>query len=417
MSRLLQFALFFTILVTLFGGFQYYLFRTCQRWVRASFSADRHPFWKRAALITLIAGNLLFVLQFVARSVGWHTSPLGQVFIVLPSAFYFASVVTGFFLVLFNDLRRGLVFGFRHAIAVLKGISRSDSTSYAPSPSETVNEGRRTFLRVGGAGILAAAVGTPLLASLATARDYQIVRLPLFFENLPASLRGLTLAHVSDLHSGPFMSGRDMFEIFEIVNSLHPHVTFVTGDFVDSSDSEIEPLVKAIGNLKAEYGVLGCLGNHDHFATAERVHAALLGQNVRVLNNTHLSLPINGEHLAVVGIDDAGRGTRNFARLDLATRDLHPDKFKILLTHRPDFFTHAKAAGMDLTLAGHTHGGQVGGEVLGLSFYPVNLVFKYAMGHYVEEGKQLYVNVGVGMVGAPIRLVRPEITLLTLNSA
>lgn len=166
MTRLLQFALFFFVLVTLFGGFQYYLFRAYQRWIKASFPADRHAFWKRTARHTLIAGNVLFVLQFVSRSMGWHLSILGQVFIVLPSAFYIASVVTGFVLVLLNDLRRFLVFSFSHAMSALNGISRSASTSYAPPPSEAVNEGRRMFLRAGGAGILAAAVGTPLLASL-----------------------------------------------------------------------------------------------------------------------------------------------------------------------------------------------------------------------------------------------------------
>lgn len=416
MSRLLQFGLFFTILLTLFGSFQYYLFRSYKRWVRSSFPADRLPQWVRTALTVMVVGNFLFVLQFVARSFGWHTSPLGQIFIVLPAAFYFASVITGFVLLLLLDLVRALRFGAAHTVSILKGISRRASTSYAP-PSEAVNNGRRTFLKISGAGILAAAVGIPVLASLSTARDYQIVRLPLFFENLPTSLRGLTLAHISDLHSGPFMSNRNMLEIFEIVNSLHPHLTFVTGDFVDSSDSEIEPLVKAIGILKAEYGVLGCMGNHDHFATAERVHAGLTDSNIHILNNDHLSIPINGEHLTVVGVDDAGRGNRNFARLDLATQGLPPDPFRVLLSHRPDFFAQAKAAQMDLTLAGHTHGGQVGGEVLGFGIYPVNLVYQYSMGHYIEDGKQLYVNVGVGMVGAPIRLVRPEITLLTLNDA
>lgn len=416
MSRLFQFALFFAILLTLFGGFQYYLFRFYKRWVRLSFPAERQPRWVRTALMVLVAGNLLFVLQFVARSLGWHTSPLGQIFIVLPSAFYFASVITGFVLVLLFDLVRAFRFGVAHTASVLNGVSRIASTSYTP-PAEAVNKGRRAFLKVGGAGILAVAAGAPVLASLATARDYQIVRLPLFFESLPASLRGLTLAHISDLHSGPFMSNRNMLEIFEIVNSLHPHLTFVTGDFVDSSDSEIEPLVKAIGILKAEYGVLGCMGNHDHFATVERVHAGLTDRALHVLNNDHLSIPINGEHLTVIGVDDAGRGNRNFARLDLATQGLPSDTFRVLLSHRPDFFAPAKAAGMDLTLAGHTHGGQVGGEIFGLGIYPVNLVYQYSMGHYIEDGKQLYVNVGVGMVGAPIRLVRPEITLLTLNDA
>jgi predicted MPP superfamily phosphohydrolase len=70
---------------------------------------------------------------------------------------------------------------------------------------------------------------------------------------------------------------------------------------------------------------------------------------------------------------------------------------------------------MDLTLVGHTHGGQVGIEAFGMKLYPVYLAYDHPMGHYIEEGKQLYVNVGVGMVGTPIRLVRPEIALFELH--
>jgi predicted MPP superfamily phosphohydrolase len=71
---------------------------------------------------------------------------------------------------------------------------------------------------------------------------------------------------------------------------------------------------------------------------------------------------------------------------------------------------------IDLTLSGHTHGGQIGFEFAGVELYPIDLFQKYSRGHYQMNDKQLYVNVGVGLVGAPIRLVRPEITLLTLTS-
>jgi hypothetical protein len=86
-----------------------------------------------------------------------------------------------------------------------------------------------------------------------------------------------------------------------------------------------------------------------------------------------------------------------------------------MLVHQPRLWPTAKEVGMDLTLVGHTHGGQIGMEMMGMQLYPVRWVYDHPMGHFIEEGKQLYVNVGVGMVGAPIRLVRPEISLYELR--
>jgi len=173
----------------------------------------------------------------------------------------------------------------------------------------------------------------------------------------------------------------------------------------------------SIDTLKAELGVWGCLGNHDHFATAEKVNDALVRRNVRMLNNAHETVTVNGDSFELIGVDDYGAGWRNFANPDAAFAGLRPDSFKILMTHRPDFFDIARKANIDLSLAGHTHGGQVGFDIGPVKLNPVYLFHKYPMGHFMEEGKQLYVNVGVGMVGAAIRLVRPEITLITLESA
>jgi predicted MPP superfamily phosphohydrolase len=417
MARLLQFLLFFTILTTIFAAVQYYLFRNYRKWIQESFDEARAQHLYAVGKIILVLGNLWFVLQFGARFLGWHTTLVIQLLVVLPAAFYFASVMTGLLLLVVKDFVRLLIGTVRHVVSVLKALAATSSTSVDLSSVTRVDDGRRTFLRLSGTGLLTVAVGTPVLASLATARDYRIVRQPLVFPNLPFDLDGLTIAQISDLHSGPFMSKNDMLEIFELVNSLHPLITFVTGDFVDSSDSEIKPLTSAIGMLRAEYGVFGCLGNHDHFATAARVNAALVDQRINMLNNSNATLTIDDARLSIIGIDDAGKGLRNFARPDLALQNVDPESFKILLTHRPDFFKGAKRLDIDLTLAGHTHGGQVGGKIFGVGIYPVNLVYEYSMGHYMEDGKQLYVNVGVGMVGAPIRLVRPEITLFTLHRA
>jgi predicted MPP superfamily phosphohydrolase len=211
------------------------------------------------------------------------------------------------------------------------------------------------------------------------------------------------------------MTEGDMRQIFEIVNSLHPQLTLLTGDQVDNADSQIPPLHRALEVLKAEYGVFGVLGNHDHYANAERVAAAMRDRSVTVLSNEHRTLNVNGERLSLVGIDDAGNGARNFADIDAATENLSPEGFRIFLSHRPDTFATARAHGMHLSLAGHTHGGQVGIEIGGIKINPVYLIHKYARGLYQEGGKYLYVNVGVGMVGVPIRLVRPEIAFFSLH--
>ena len=401
----------------LYGGIQFYVFRHYRRWIKKSVLPDRYGTWMRVALWVISIGNVLFLVQFVLRWYGWYAHLLPQIFVVYPSAWYFASSVMAFVLLLVKDAGRLLLFLVRHLFSILRNLNRLDSTSYNPIPAQEINAGRRGFLKLSGMTLAAASIGAPVLASLATARDYQINRITLSFDELPVGLDGLTLAQVSDLHSGPFMMEADMAEIFEITNSLSPDIILVTGDFVDSVDAEIPAVYNAISVLKAEVGVFGCLGNHDHFATAEKVLSALESRNVVMLNNRHHLLSLNGEQLTLAGIDDYGSGSRNFARPAETVKELQPDSFKIMLSHRPDFFPEAKRLGMNLTLAGHTHGGQVGIEFGKINLNPVYLVHKYARGLYEEEGKKLYVNVGVGMVGAPIRLVRPEITLFTLRKS
>jgi predicted MPP superfamily phosphohydrolase len=291
------------------------------------------------------------------------------------------------------------------------------STSVDSHPPTELSLRRRQLLKFGGATVAGIAIGTPLMSSIASARDYQITKVPLSFANLPVGLHGLTIAQLSDVHSGIYMTEDHMMEIVELANSLHANIIALTGDHVDSSDREIPAVREAMRMLKSDYGIYGCLGNHDHFATAEKVSAALQQIGVVMLDNANRTLRINGERFSLIGVDDAGHGRSNFARLDDGLRGVDPQAFKILLSHRPEFFAQAKKAGMDLTLAGHTHGGQVGIEFWGINLNPAYLFTNYVRGLFREDGKQMYVNVGVGMVGVPIRIVRPEITLITLQRA
>lgn len=417
MSRFFLFPLFFSIVLALFALLQLYPYRTYRRWVIRAFPADRQKAVFKRSWFVLAAGNILVVLQFIVRGSTSYALPLLQYIIVYPAGIYFATVVFGFLIVLFKDCARVLAFWFKHAAHLARQLSRVDSTSVAVDPPAEISDSRRRFLQLSGATVLGVTFSTPLVSSIASARDYRVTRIPIAFPNLPAGLDGLTIAQLSDVHSGIYMLPDHMKEIVELTNSLHANVVALTGDHVDSSDLQIPSMRDAMKMLKSDYGIYGCLGNHDHFATASRVSGALQDVGVEMLDNAHRELVINGETFSILGVDDAGFGSSNFARLDKAMDGVDPETFKILLSHRPEFFSHAKMAGIDLTLAGHTHGGQVGIEFWGINLNPAYLVTKYVRGLFKEEGKQLYVNVGVGMVGVPIRIVRPEITLITLRKA
>jgi len=415
MSRTFFFLPFLAVVFGIFGLLEFRGYRAVRRWVRRVFSQDSQRTFFGAARIVLVAGNALVVLQFALRGSSAYGQPVVQFVIIYPAGIFFAAVVFGFLLLVINDVVRFLAYWVRRVVRLAQQLHESTSTSVAPHPSADLSPERRNFLKWSGAAAIGVTFGTPLVSSIASAHDYRITRIPLSFPNLPAGLCGLTIAQVSDVHSGVYMTEDHMMEIVELTNSLHAHIIALTGDHVDSSDVQIPSVCQAMKMLRADYGIYGCLGNHDHFATAEKVSAALQQVNVVMLDNAHRTLRINGEKLSFIGVDDAGYGSSNFARLDNALKGIDPESFKILLSHRPEFFQHAKKAGMDLTLAGHTHGGQVGVEFWGINLNPAYLVTNYVRGLFVEEGKQMYVNVGVGMVAVPIRIVRPEITLITLQ--
>lgn len=244
--------------------------------------------------------------------------------------------------------------------------------------------------------------------------EFIVNQMTLRFPNLPSALRGLKIAQVSDIHSGPYMTQRQMEEITEAVNAFHPDLVALTGDFVASQKEEIEPFVKGFRGLKSTFGTFACAGNHDEWVGIELFVEAMAAHKEILLRNDARVLTIGGEKLNVIGIDFA---RSNPHLLQRALKAADPDGFKLLLCHYPDYFSAAKAAGIDLMLAGHTHGGQISLDAVGIEFYPIDLFYKYPRGLY-EEGKdgsqKLYVNLGVGFSATPIRTVSPEIAVITL---
>ncbi len=277
---------------------------------------------------------------------------------------------------------------------------------------QNFDESRRKFLKTAFFGISAYAFAGSTIGTL-TRNDYKIERVRIKIENLPDELKGLTIGLISDIHSGIFMTEEDMKEYAFALENLKPDLILLPGDFITSDPEEIYPFVNAFGNLKAKYGVFATLGNHEFFTRQPQKIAQLLEKNgIRVLRNESEKIEINGEKIFIIGIDDLRYG----ADLDKAIKNIEKNKLKILLSHKPYAFEEFAYNQIELTVSGHTHGGQiVFAKIDDTYIAPASLVSKFVAGHYKLGNSHLYVTRGVGVVGLPIRFnCPPEITHITL---
>jgi predicted MPP superfamily phosphohydrolase len=255
-------------------------------------------------------------------------------------------------------------------------------------------------------------------------RELHVTRVPLAVPGLPAGLPPLRIAQISDVHVGTNLSMGQLRRFVAAVNATHPDLICITGDIADSPLAELDRFFPVLGELSARHGVCAILGNHDHYAGAERVSDALRRCTpFRVLRDEAVTLDLDGHPLHVVGLDDRGRdwarGLTADPRLDALLAAAPAGVPVLLLTHRPDVFAQAAAAGVALTLAGHTHGGQL--ALPGRRGTRRNLaqfITPFSRGLFRAGDAHLYVNSGLGVTGQRIRLFTPrEITLLELAGA
>jgi uncharacterized protein len=211
---------------------------------------------------------------------------------------------------------------------------------------------------------------------------------------------------------GNFMKQAKLEWYVRAANDLHPDIVALTGDFIGSSPHFIPACATALEKLNARYGVFACLGNHDYWVGAQRVTQALEAAGVQVLRNQACTLSVKGALVNIAGVDDPWRGEADFDRALSMTK---PNTPTIMLCHQPDLFPAVVQRGIDLTLAGHYHGGQVKLQFLGMAVSPAHFVSQFVEGLHVQGRSQLYVSRGIGITGPPVRLnARPEITLLHL---
>jgi len=242
----------------------------------------------------------------------------------------------------------------------------------------------------------------------------QELRLP----NWPAELSGVRVAFLSDLHVGsPHWGLSRLHELVQRVNAERPDLILLGGDYLINdvwfgSHVEADPIAMELGQLRAPLGVFAVLGNHDWWNNGPKVRAAFEAHGVTVLDDEVRRIHFKGKNFCLLGVRDETERLRSAQKeLELAL----PDMPLVVLMHEPDLFADFDERAT-LTLAGHTHGGQVDLPLLGRRIVPSRYGPRYAAGHIIEGGRHLFVTTGVGTSIIPVRFrVPPEIALLTLR--
>jgi uncharacterized protein len=273
-------------------------------------------------------------------------------------------------------------------------------------------EDRREALRVASAAVLS----TPTLVTafgILHRTDFRLSEVRVPVRGLARDLDGLRIVQVSDIHLSPFLSEKDLERAIDMANETRPHLALVTGDLITRLGDPLDACLKQIARLRAEAGVFGCMGNHEVYASAENyvaVEAARWGG--RFLRRQAAGLRFGHAGLNLAGVDYQ---PSNHPYLTGAERLMAPGCLNVLLSHNPDVFPVAARQGWDLTVSGHTHGGQIGMEILHHNLSPARYYTRYVRGLYRIGRAAGYVSTGLGTVGLPVRLgAPPEVSLIRL---
>ena len=391
MTRLLTFALFLSIMITLTGSAHYYLWSRLVRDPGLPSGVTRALSYALIFLFLAIPGSL-----FVRRS------PLGN---ALEGLVWLAMTWLG--LLLFLTLALGVA-------DLVRGVWQVSRTFADAAPLDA--ERRQVVARLV-AGAAALVGGTLGLWSLRSGLGrVNVQRVDVTLSRLPPSLSGTRIVQLSDVHVGPTIHRHFIETIVRQCNALSPDLLVITGDLVDGSVAELREHTAPLADLRAKYGVFFVTGNHEYYSGAEEWCAELERLGVRVLRNERVSIGSDAASFDLAGVDDHsakrfGNGHGEDVPKALAGRD--PTRELVLLAHQPRTIIEAQEHGVGLQLSGHTHGGQLWPWT-----YLVRLQQPVVAGLARFGQSLVYVSRGTGYWGPPMRLAAPsEITELTLRSA
>jgi uncharacterized protein len=405
---------YFPVLLFFLAGQAYFLWRVCAFLARRI----RKLAFRIAAVVAVLgfyAGLFVSYLSSSSRTtpeptrMTWHDALVSA-----PFLWWIFSSTLASFIVLLVWLVRLSARAVRLTGRLVLSRKQPDT---APSPP------RRNFLE----GVAAAAVAAPFVAGayglLWGRLNMQVRRQPIRLTSLPRGFHGFRIAQLSDIHIGPFMSEAQIRKYAEMCNELKPDLIALTGDFVTWDADTAPAVVNALSGLKARFGVWGSLGNHDAWAGAEEMLTELFARcGVRILRQERSAIKAGNDSFNLIGIDFTNSRRMSVEGAHLSSYTLEgvenlmiPGAANILMSHNPDSFPRAAELGIDLSLAGHTHGGQLALEFISPEIAPSRLVTPFVAGWFQKPGGQLYVNRGIGTIAAPMRVgAPPEITVYEL---
>jgi len=285
----------------------------------------------------------------------------------------------------------------------------------AASAAREGGDGRRAFLRATGAALFTAPVAVAAFGIVQRNR-FELNRIDIPVAGLPEELDGLRIAQITDIHLSAFLSEREFARAVDMANETLPHLTLVTGDLITRRGDPLDACLRQLARLKAGFGVLGCLGNHETYTGTED-YVTEEGRKIGIefLRMTSREIRFGAASINFAGVDYQRTGRPYLVGAESL---VEPGKLNVLLSHNPDVFPVAASQGYALTIAGHTHGGQVNVEILNDNINLARFYTPFTRGLYSRGNASIFVSSGIGTVGMPMRLGAPaEVNLIRLRRA
>ena len=412
-------SVFWWVLIGFMVLLDFYFFQSLKTITQSTNSKTRLIIFISYWSVSIAAIVLLIILPYL------HFEQQNKIirntmFACIAGLFFAKLAASAIFLV--DDIRRGIQW-------IAGKILFSNTEGEAYQAGEKIS--RSVFLSWTGMLIGGGLFGS-LIYGFGNKYRYQLRRMQLAFEKLPASFKGLKVVHISDIHSGSFTNKHAVSRGIEKILKEKPDLILFTGDLVNNRSDEMDDFIDVFKAIKAPMGVYSILGNHDYGdytswdspeekqANLERLKKVHGDLGWRLMLDENIQLEKDGEKISLIGVQNtSGKASfRSYGDLSKAYKGVEESHFKILMSHDPshwDSEVRTKYPGIDLMLSGHTHGFQFGVEIPGFKWSPVQYVYKQWAGHYVEKGQQLYVNRGFGFIGYPGRVgILPEITVIEL---
>jgi uncharacterized protein len=412
--------IFLIVLLSIFAGIEVFTFYGLKSAIRPGWglrvAKGVHLFGVLVTVVT-VAGFFLTMRNGLSSMGATRNWLMGLMVTFMVTKLTFSAIL------LLGDVTRLMEYLFGKSSALVRG---DDAAVAMPS--------RRRF--IGQAGLLVAAIPfSAFLYGVIKGRyDYTVHRVKLAFADLPEAFHGMKLVQISDIHAGSWDDKEAVARGVAMIQAENPDLLVFTGDLVNNLSSEILPYKDLFASLHAPLGKFAVLGNHDYgdyvpwdslaakHANTEEVKQHNADMGFQMLNNGNVVIERGGQQIRLAGVENWGKPPfPQHGDLNTALAQVAPEEFTILLSHDPthwDMQVRDHPKHVHLTLSGHTHGFQMGIEIPGIKWSPVQWRYKRWAGIYEEGGQHLYVNRGFGYIGFPGRVgIWPEITVIELARA